>query len=109
MGKGASSQAHAVRITAAGGGSHARRNRLWTRALHKLADESGMAIAVRHFPAGTRKWKKLAHRLWGHMTEPWRGRPLIRHEVSVNCIGHTTTNPGLTIQAAVDKNALPPV
>jgi hypothetical protein len=42
-----------------------------------------------------------------HITEHWRGRPLISHEVVVNLIGHTTTTTGLTIQAELDKNVYP--
>ncbi len=107
MGKGAYPQAHAVLITADGGGSNASRNRLWKVELQKLADEIGIAIYVRHFPPGTRKWKKIEHRMFCHITEHWRGRPLMSHEVVVNFIGHTTTNTGLTIQAELDKNAYP--
>jgi hypothetical protein len=106
-GKVAYPQAHAVLITADGGGSNASRNRLWKVELQKLADEIGIAIYVRHFPPGTSKWNKIEHRMFCHMTEHWRGRPLIRHEVVVNLIGHTTTNMGLTIQAELDKNAYP--
>ncbi len=107
MGKGAYPQAHAVLITADGGGSNARRNRLWKVELQKLADEIGIAIYVRHFPPGTRKWNTSEHRMFCHIPENWRGRPLISHEVVVNFIGHTTTNTGLTIQAELDKNASP--
>ena len=52
MGKVAYPQAHAVLITADGGGSNASRNRLWKVELQKLADEIGIAIYVRHFPPG---------------------------------------------------------
>ena len=107
MGQVASPQAHAVLITAAGGGSNARRNRLWKVELQTLAAEIGIAISVRHFPPGTSKWKKIEHRMFCHMTENWRGRPLISHEVVVNLIGHPTTKTGLTIQAELDKNAYP--
>jgi hypothetical protein len=107
MGQGAYPQAHAVLITAAGGGSNASRKRLWKVELQQLADEIGIAIYVRHFPPGTSQWHKSEHRMLCHMTEHWRGRPLIRHEVVVNFIGHTTTNPGLPIQAELDKNAYP--
>jgi len=106
-GKVAYPQAHAVLITADGGGRKARRNRLWQGERQKLADEIGTALYVRHFPPGTRKWKKIEHRMLCHMTEHGRGRPLIRHEVVVNVMGHTTTNTGLTIQAEWDKNAYP--
>src|SRR6266516_4819977 len=59
------------------------------------------------FPPGTSKWNKIEHRMFCHITENWRGRPLISHEVIVNLIGHTTTNTGLTIQAELDKNPYP--
>ena len=107
MGKVAYPQAHAVLITADGGGSNASRNRLWKVELQKLADEIGIALYVRHFPPGTRKWNKIEPRMFCHITENWRGRPLMSHEVVVNLIGHTTTNTGLTIQAELDKNAYP--
>jgi hypothetical protein len=106
-GKVAYPQAHAVLITADGGGSNARRNRWWKVALHQLADEIGLALYVRPFPPGTSKWNKIEHRMFCHITENWRGRPLISHEVVVNLIGHTTTNAGLSIQAELDKNASP--
>src|SRR6266851_2666641 len=107
MGKVAYPHARALLITADGGGSNASRNRLWKVELQKLADEIGVTIYVRHFPPGTSKWNKIEHRMFCHITENWRGRPLISHEVVVNLIGHTTTNTGLIIQAALDKNAYP--
>jgi len=55
MGQVAYPQAHALLITADGGGSNASRNRLWKVALQQLADEIGVAIYVRHFPPGTSK------------------------------------------------------
>lgn len=100
-------QTRALLITADGGGSNASRNRLWKMELQKLADEIGVAIYVRHFPPGTSKWNTIEHRMFCHITENWRGRPLISHEVVVNLIGHTTTNTGLTIHAALDQNASP--
>jgi hypothetical protein len=75
--------------------------------LQKLADETGLAIYVRHFPPGTRKWNKIEHRMFCHMTENWRGRPSSNHEVIVNLIGNTTTAAGLTIQAEPDNNRYP--
>jgi hypothetical protein len=107
MGQASSPQAHAVLITADGGGSNASRNRLWKVELQKLADEIGVAIYVRHFPPGTSKWNKIEHRMFCHITENWRGRPLISHEVVVKLIGHTTTDTGLTIQAELDKTPYP--
>ena len=42
-----------------------------------------------------------------HITENWRGRPLVSHEVVVNLIGSTRTRTGLRIQADLDTNRYP--
>ena len=39
-----------------------------------------------------------------HITENWRGRPLIRRAVIVNPIGNTPTRQGLRIHAELDEN-----
>jgi transposase len=100
---------HATRllITADGGGSNGSRCRLWKVEVQKLADELGLQISVCHFPPGTSKWNKIEHRMFCHITENWRGRPLVSREVVVNLIGHTTTKAGLEIRSAVDENRYP--
>jgi DDE family transposase len=100
---------HATRllITADGGGSNGSRCRLWKMEVQKLADELGLQISVCHFPPGTSKWNKIEHRMFCHITENWRGRPLVSREVVVNLIGHTTTKAGLEIRSAVDENRYP--
>ena len=90
-------------ITADGGGSNSSRSRLWKVALQDLADELGLAIHVCHLPPGTSKWNKIEHRMFCHITQNWRGRPLVSHEVIVNLIANTTTKAGLTIQAELDS------
>src|SRR5215211_1764346 len=94
-------------ITADGGGSNGSRCRLWKVELQRLADEIGLTIAVCHFPPGTSKWNKIEHRMFCHITQNWRGRPLISHEVIVNLIGNTRTQAGLTIRAELDREAYP--
>lgn len=94
-------------ITADGGGSNGSRNRLWKIALQKLADDSGLRISVCHFPPGTSKWNKIEHRMFCHITENWRGRPLVSREVVVNLIGHTTTKTGLEIHSELNENSYP--
>ena len=81
--------------------------RLWKTELQKLATEIGLKIKVCHFPPGTSKWNKIEHRMFCHITENWRGRPLVSREVVVNLIGNTTTKTGLTIQAKLDKHSYP--
>src|SRR5581483_8455988 len=78
--------AHELLITADGGGSNGWRVRLWKVALQALANELDLPIRVCHFPPGTSKWNKIEHRLFAHITQNWRGRPLLSHEVVVNLI-----------------------
>lgn len=94
-------------ITADGGGSNGSRCRLWKVELQRLADEIGLRISVCHFPPGTSKWNKIEHRMFCHITENWRGRPLVSREVVVNLIGHTTTETGLAIRSELDENRYP--
>jgi hypothetical protein len=94
-------------ITADAGGSNGYRLRLWKLELQKLADETGLEIAVCHFPPGTSKWNKIEHRLFSAISQNWRGKPLVSHEVVVNLIGATTTTTGLTVRTALDPNVYP--
>src|SRR5438128_5737603 len=105
MGSQVSPKAKRLLITADGGGSHGSRCRLWQVALQRLADETGLRISVCHFPPGTRKWNKIEHRMFCHITENWRGRPLVSRAVVVNLIGNTTTKAGLHVQAELDTNS----
>jgi len=100
-------QAEALLVTADSGGSNSSRSRLWKVALQATADEIGLPISVCHFPPGTSKWNKIEHRMFCHITENWRGRPLHSLEVIVNLIGNTTTTTGLRIQAELDTNTYP--
>jgi transposase len=100
-------QAKELLITADGGGSNGSRCRLWKVELQRWADETGLRLSVSHFPPGTSKWNKIEHRMFCHITEKWRGRPLVSREVVVNLIGHTTTKAGLEIRAALDENRYP--
>jgi Rhodopirellula transposase DDE domain len=91
-------------ITADCGGSNGYRVRLWKREVQKLADDLGFEIQVCHFPPGTSKWNKIEHRMFCHITNNWRGRPLVSREVVVNLIGGTTTEAGLRIRSQLDEN-----
>jgi hypothetical protein len=104
MGRAVYPGAKELLITADAGGSNGSRNRLWKVCLQGLADETGLRIAVCHFPPGTSKWNKIEHRMFCHITENWRGRPLVSRAVVVNLIGSTRTRMGLKIQAELDDN-----
>ena len=103
MGRRAYPRAQELLITADAGGSNGSRSRLWKLCLQQLADETGLTITTCHFPPGTSKWNKIEHRMFCHITENWRGRPLVSHAVIVNLIGHTRTESGLQIKAGLDR------
>jgi hypothetical protein len=94
-------------ITADGGGSNSHRSRAWKVAVQSLADEIDLTLSVCHFPPGTSKWNKVEHRLFCHITNNWRGQPLVSHQVIVGLIAATTTAKGLTVRAALDTNTYP--
>jgi len=104
MGQARYRNAKSLLITADGGGSNGTRLRLWKLELQRLADELGLAITVCHLPPGTSKWNKIEHRLFSFITQNWRGKPLISHQVIVQLIAATTTKTGLTVHAELDPN-----
>jgi hypothetical protein len=91
-----------LNVTADGGGSNGSRVRLWKLELQKLADETGLTINVMHYPPGTSKWNKIEHRMFCHITQNWRGKPLESRLAVVELIAATTTKTGLKIQSALD-------
>jgi len=107
MGRKAYPAAEQLLITADAGGSNGVRIRLWKVELQKLADETGLRITVCHFPPGTSKWNKIEHRLFSYISQSWRGRPLLSHEVIVNLIANTKTKQGLKVRAKLDTNQYP--
>ena len=99
--------ATALQITADCGGGNGNRTRLWKLELQRLADAIGLQIRVCHFPPGTSKWNKIEHRLFCHITQTWRGRPLSSYEVVINSIAATTTSKGLKVYARLDERDYP--
>ena len=89
-------------ITADGGGSNGSRVRLWKIELQKFADATGIIVHVHHYPPGTSKWNKIEHRLFCHITQTWRGRPLTDRLAVVEPIAATTTTTGLRVESALD-------
>jgi transposase len=104
MGQARYPNAKQLLITADGGGSNGTRLRLWKLELQRLADELDLAITVCHLPPGTSKWNKIEHRLFSFITQNWRGKPLISHQVIVQLIAATTTKAGLKVRAEIDPN-----
>jgi transposase len=107
MGKEKYPQAKRLLITADGGGSNGSRLRLWKLELQTLANQTGLAIAVSHFPPGTSKWNKIEHRLFSFISKNWRGQPLTSLKVIVSLIAGTTTRKGLKVHAEIDDRSYP--
>ena len=94
-----------ILITADCGGSNGARVRLWKTELQTLADQTGLSITVAHLPPGTSKWNRIEHRLFAFITQNWRGKPLLTHQVIVQLIAITTTDKGLTVQCRLDPTS----
>jgi transposase len=107
LGKGRYPDATTLTITADCGGSNGYRTRLWKTELQALADETGLAISVCHFPPGTSKWNKIEHRLFSFISMNWRAKPLISRQVVIDLINATTTRTGLEVFARLDERAYP--
>lgn len=107
MGQQSYPQATEILITADSGGSNGSRVRLWKLELQRLADETGLTLRVCHLPPGTSKWNKIEHRLFAFISQNWRGKPLISHQVIVDLIAATTTRSGLKVRAQIDSSLYP--
>jgi transposase len=107
LGKARYRAATMLQITADCGGGNSNRIRLWKTELQRLADDTGLQIRVCHFPPGTSKWNKIEHRLFCHISQNWRGRPLVSYEVIINSIAATTTTAGLKVYARLDERDYP--
>ena len=90
-------------ITADCGGSNGARVRLWKVELQKLADETGLTLHIHHYPPGTSKSNKIEHRLFCHITQNWRGRPLESRMAVVELIAATKTKTGLIVDCVLDQ------
>jgi hypothetical protein len=106
-GRGGYPDMNQLMITADGGGFNGSRVRLFKIELLKLADQTGLALRVCHYPPGTSKWNKIEHRLFCHITQTWTGKPVISRETVVELIAATTTRTGLTVRCELDTRTCP--
>lgn len=107
LGKAAYPDATEILVTADCGGSNGNRRRAWKAGLQALADETGLAIRVAHFPPGTSKWNKIEHRLFCFISKNWRATPLTDYATIIELIGGTRTKTGLRVTAMLDDAAYP--
>jgi hypothetical protein len=107
MGQPAYPNAQRLLSTADGGGRNSDRTRRWKTALPQLATATGLERSVCHLPPGTSTWNKIEHRLLSSISQHWRGKPLVSHEVMVQRMASTTTRTGLTVRCELDTNTYP--
>jgi transposase len=107
MGRRAYPRARSIVITADAGGSNGPRLRLWKWELQRLANRTGLAITVCHFPPGTSKWNKIEHRLFSHIAMNWRGTPLVSLAAIVSLIASTHSCSGLRVRSEIDRRRYP--
>ena len=105
MGRERYPDARRLLITADGGGSNGSRVRLWKLELQRLADELTMPITVCHLPPGTSKWNRIEHRLFSHISQNWRGKPLRSFQTIVSLIAATSTSTGLKVHAELNSES----
>jgi hypothetical protein len=107
MGRPVYRRAQSLVITADAGGSNGARLRLWKWELQQLANRTGLAITVCHFPPGTSKWNKIEHRLFSHIAMNWHGTPLVDLATIVSLIGSTHSRSGLRVRSELDRGEYP--
>jgi len=94
-------------IAADEGGSNGSRVRLFKVELQKLVDETGLTLQVCHDPPGRSKRHEIAHRMFRHVTQNWRGTPLTGRLTVVELIAATTITTGLKVRCGLDTHACP--
>ena len=67
------------------------------------AKELTITADCHHYPPGTSKWNRIEHRLFCHITQNWRGRPLTDRLPVVELIGATTTKTGLKVECVLHE------
>lgn len=103
-GKQAYTETKEILILADGGSSNGAKNKLWKKSLQQLANETGLAIHVCHYPPGTSKWNAIEHELFSFISINWRAKPLVSYEVMLELLNHTKNKSGLTVKAMKDTN-----
>jgi hypothetical protein len=84
--------------------------------IRRLLIRPGRFRLERELPGGTcthdinapwqgTQWNCIEHRLFAFITQNWRGKPLVSHQVIVQLIANTRTNTGLTVACQIDANA----
>ena len=80
-----------VLIMADGGGANTANGILWTEALLKLTEETGIIASTVHFPAGNSRHNIIERALWSYCTIHCKGKPFLDIEHVAHLFNETTT------------------
>jgi hypothetical protein len=86
-------------ITADSGGANGNRVKMWKWQLQLLANATGLAVHMHHYPAGTSKWNKIEHKVFTWISQNWQGVPLKSYEIVIGFIEGTKTETVLSVTA----------
>jgi hypothetical protein len=91
-------------ILADSGGSNAAKSKMWKYYLQKkICDSYKLSVTVCHYPTGASKWNPIEHRLFGPISQNWKGVPLQTLETVLKFIRTTTTETGLKVRALLNR------
>ncbi len=93
-----------ILITCDAGGSNSATSIRFKLKLQEFANKTGLRIDVSHYPPGKSKYNKIEHRLFNHISNNWRGHPLINIDTILKYIKSTKTKTGLIVHSSLDSN-----
>jgi transposase len=89
-------------------GADGQRARVWKNELRRLADETGLAVHVCHFPPGTSRWNHVEHSLFSFRGRQSQGESVVSRRVVVSLIGGADSLAGRRVYARLDDASHPP-
>jgi hypothetical protein len=101
-------RARRLLVEADAGGSNDCRKWGWKVELQGLADETGLVVAVTHYPPGASKWNPIDHRMFSLISANWAGEPLTSYEVVLKYLRATRSQAGFRCRAWLDRKEYPP-
>jgi transposase len=82
--------------------------RTWRTELQALADDTGLAVRVCHFPPGTSRWNHVDHSLFTFRGRQWQGEGSVSRRVVVSMIGGPDSLAGGRVYARLDDASYAP-
>lgn len=104
IGKGTFPSSKRLYITCNRGESDNSRCRLWQSQIQTFCNITGLEATISHYPLGSYRWGKIAHRLFCYITRNWQGMPLTDIDTVIDLIANPATTLGLAVRCALDED-----